>query len=53
MKIKKVNTPHPKAKKKPHQDCRKGIIMKKSNPIPGWLTHKLENNNTKEVLELF
>ena len=25
--------------------------MMKSNPIPsGWMTHKLENNNTKEVL---
>ena len=27
--------------------------MIKSNPIPpGWVTHKLENNNTKEILPL-
>ena len=28
-------------------------LKKKANPIPAeWLTHKLENNNTKEVLLL-
>ena len=30
-----------------------GTITIKSNPIPTvWVTHKLENNNTKEVLPL-
>ena len=39
--------------KKPQRDGRRGIIMMKSNPIPsGWMTHKLENNNTKEALPL-
>ena len=42
----------PKTKKKP-QDGRRGIITIKSNPIPaGWVTHKLENNNTKDALPL-
>ena len=32
---------------------RRGAIMMKSNPIStGWVTHKLENNNTQEVLPL-
>ena len=35
------------------RDGRRGAIMMTSNPIPiGWTTHKLENNNTKEVLPL-
>ena len=34
-------------------DGRRGAITMTSNPIPiGWATHKLENNNTKEVLPL-
>ena len=46
----KKDTPHPKTKKKLHQDGRRGTITIKSNAIPvGWVTHKLENNNTKEV----
>ena len=47
----KKDTLHPKTKKKPQQYDRRGIIMIKSNPIPTWwATHRLENNNTKEVL---
>ena len=42
-----------KIKKKPQRDGRKGTIMIKSNSIPTrWVTHKLENNSTKEVLPL-
>ena len=45
--------PHPKTKKKPQWDGRMGTITIKSNPISnGWVTHKLENNNTKELLPL-
>ena len=45
--------PHPKTKAKPQGDGRRGTIMMKSNPIPaGLVTHKLENNKTKEVLPL-
>ena len=47
----KTDTPHPKTKKKPQQDCRKGTIMIKSKSIPArWMTYKLEYNNTKEAL---
>ena len=46
------DTPCPKTKK-PQQDSRGCAIMIKSNPIPtGWVTHRLENDNTKEVLTL-
>ena len=32
---------------------RRNIIMIKSNPIPArWVTHKLETNNTEEILSL-
>ena len=49
----KKDIPHPKTKKKPQQDGRRGTITIKSNPIPdGWVIHKLQNNNTKEVLLL-
>ena len=49
----KKDTPRPKTKKKPQQEGRKGSITIKSNPIPaGWVTHKLENSNSKEVLTL-
>ena len=49
----KKDSPHPKTKKKPQQDGKRGAITIKSNPIPtGWVTHKLENSNTKEVLAL-
>ena len=42
---------HPKTKKKPHQDSRRGTNAIKSNPKPiGWVTHSLENNYTTEVL---
>ena len=36
------------------QDVRKSSIMTKWNPISSWclVTHKLESNNTKEVLPL-
>ena len=47
----KKDTPHPKTKKKSQQDSRRGTIMIKLEPIPtGWVTHRLEINNTKEVL---
>ena len=43
----------PKTKKKPQQDGRKGAITITSNPIPArWVTHRLENNNSEEVLTL-
>ena len=49
----KTDTSCPKTKK-PQQDSRRGTIMIKSNPIPPrWMTHRLENSNTKEVLPLF
>ena len=49
----KPNTLCPKTKKKLQRGGRRGIIMIKSIPIPAvWVTHKLENNNTKEVLPL-
>ena len=52
-KKKKKKVPHPKTKKKPQGDGRKGTNMIKSNPIPtGWVTHNLESNNTKEILAL-
>ena len=45
--------PHPKTKKKLQWDGRRGTITTKPNLIPsGWVTHRLENNNTKEVLIL-
>ena len=47
------DTSCPKTKKKLQQDGRRGTITIKSNPIPaGWMTHKLENDNNKEVLPL-
>ena len=50
---KKKYTLYPKTKKL-QQDGRRDIHMMKSNPIPTWwVTCKLENNNTKEVLPLF
>ena len=40
----------PKIKEKPQWDCRRGANKIKSNSTPaGWTTHKLENNNTKEI----
>ena len=49
----KKDTPCPKTKMMPQWDCRWGTITIKSNPIPSkWVTHKLENNNTKEILPL-
>ena len=47
----KKDTPHPRTKEKPQQNHRRGTIKIESNLIPTvWVTHKLENNNTKEVL---
>ena len=47
----KKDTLHSKTKKKPQQYSRRSTILIKSNPIPaGWVTHKLENNYTREVL---
>ena len=44
--------PTPKDKK-PQWDGRRDVITIKSDPTPArWVTHKLENNNTKEVLPL-
>ena len=49
----KKDTSHTKTKKKPQKGSRRGITTIKSNPIlDGWVTHKLEKNNTKEVLPL-
>ena len=49
----KKDTPHPKTKKKPQLDGRRGTITVKPNPyLLEWVTHKLEDNNTKEVLPL-
>ena len=49
----KKDTLHPKTKKKPQQDGRRGIVTIKSNPIPArFVTQKLENNDTEEVLPL-
>jgi len=49
----KKDTPCPKIKKKLRQDGRRSTITIKSNPIPArWVTHKPENNNTKEVFPL-
>jgi len=43
-----------KGKKKPEQDDRRGAITIKSNTnLAGWVTHRLESNNTKEGLALF
>ena len=47
------DTPCSKTKKKLQWDGRRSAIMIKSNPIcTRWVTHKLENNNTKEVSPL-
>ena len=52
-KILKKDNLYPKTKKKPQKDGRRGTITIKSNPITTrWVTHRLENNNTKEVLAL-
>ena len=49
----KKDTPHSKTKKKPQRDGMRGTNTIKSNPMPAeWVTHNLENNNTKEVLPL-
>ena len=46
----KKDTPHPKTEEKPQWEGRIGAITIKSNPRTArWVTHKLENNNTKEV----
>lgn len=45
--------PCPKTKEKLQHDGRVTIRIK-SNPVPArWADHKLDNNNTEEVLPLF
>ena len=47
-------TPHPKTKKKLQLNRRRYAITVKSNPIlASWVTHKLENNNTKVLPQLW
>ena len=42
---------HPKTKKKPQKDVRRGTSPKQSNLILArWATHKLENSYITEVL---
>ena len=49
----KEDTPCSDTRKNPQWDGRRGTISIKSKlKLPGWVTHKLENNNTKEVLPL-
>ena len=49
----KKDTPCPETKKKLQGDGRRRTITMKSNPLPArWVTYRLENNNTKEVLTL-
>ena len=49
----KKDTLHPKTKEKPQWSGRRGTIMIKSNHIPArWVTHRLENNYTTEILPL-
>ena len=48
----KKDSPHQKTEMKPQQDGWRNTIVVKSNPIPARVTHRLENNNTKEVLTL-
>ena len=50
----KKDNPRPKTKKQPQWDGRRGTITINLNPIPtyGWVTHRLENRNTKDVLTL-
>ena len=44
LELTKKDTPHPKTKKKPQWDSRRGAITIKSNPVTaGCVTHKLEN----------
>ena len=44
----------PHVQRRSHSDMvAGGAVTIKSNPIPsGWVTHKLKNNTTKEVLSL-
>ena len=45
--------PKSKDKEEATARCRRGANTIKSKPIPaGWVTHRLENNKTKEVLTL-
>ena len=40
---------HPKTKKKPQQERRRGTFLIQSNPMStGWATHKLETNYITE-----
>ena len=49
---KKISHVHRQSKKL-QQDSRRDTSTIKSYPTPaGWVTHKLEDNNTKEVLPL-
>ena len=45
--------PCPETKENLQEDGRRGTITMKSNPLPAkWVTYRLENNNTKEILTL-
>ena len=49
----KKDTLHPKTKKKPHWDGLRGCSHDQIKPhTRWWVTHRLENSNTKEVLAL-
>ena len=47
----KKDTLLPKTKRRPQQDGRRGTTVINTNLIPArWVTHKLENNYTTEVI---
>ena len=49
----KKDTPHANTGKKPQQDGKREAVTTKSSPKPaGWVTHRWEKNNTKEILAL-
>ena len=53
LKLTKKRYPHPRTKEKPQWDGRRDAIMIKSSPLTvGWVTHKLENSNIKEVIKV-
>ena len=49
----KKDTPHANTEKKPQQDGKREAVTIKSSPKSiGWVTHRWEKNNTKEILAL-
>ena len=47
----KKATLHPKTKRRPQWDSRRGTIMINSNLVSTrWATHKLENNYTRDII---